>query len=204
MLDTSLTWAVVILPIVLSMAGVYVSITAPKSHHRIIWYAALVVCGLMLSAVTLWQQRRSRESHELEVAQLNKRLTAIEGNTSKPQTVVVSTPPPQVKVDVHTTPSAVTLLNPSSATTPAALITNTARLNFGTIVDGGCSEDQAILLEGANVRDSPKIGWPQNLPKGTYGESYVPKDGVVNVRLCNLSGGSVTWNSVITRVTISR
>ena len=83
------------------------------------------------------------------------------------------------------------------------LITAVASLDFGTVVDGGCSSDQTIALKGANVRDSPAIGWPQALPKGVTGESYVARPDFVSVRICNLSGGPVKWNSIVTRVSVS-
>src|SRR5690242_6548105 len=99
MLDNWLDSAIILLPIALSIAGIVVSITAPKSHHRKWWYAGLVVCGISLSALTFWQQSKARSSHDSEVAALNKRIEELDrdvrGNPPKVQ-VTNTVPVPSV------------------------------------------------------------------------------------------------------------
>ncbi|MBV8897478.1 MAG: hypothetical protein JO051_13280 [Acidobacteriaceae bacterium] len=99
MLDNWLDSAVILLPILLSVAGVVVSINAPKSHHRKWWYAGLVVCGILLSALTFWQQAKARSSHDAEVAALNKRIEQLDFDVrSNPPKVQVTVPVPNVTI----------------------------------------------------------------------------------------------------------
>lgn len=98
MLDSILEWAVVFLPTVLSIAGVFVSIRIPGSHHHRRWYIGLLFFGIFVSAVTFWQQSRSRASHGEELQKLQALLGKIEGNTSQPPRVSVNVPPAQVIV----------------------------------------------------------------------------------------------------------
>jgi hypothetical protein len=96
MLDTFLAWSIILLPIILSVAGVVVSITAPQSHHKKFWYSGLVTTGVLLSVLTWWQQERSQGIHDLEIKGLKDQLNAIDKNTKQPPRVEVNVPPPQV------------------------------------------------------------------------------------------------------------
>jgi hypothetical protein len=80
MLDTILDWAAVFLPTLLSIGGVLVSIKAPQSKHHKAWRVGLVALGVAISAITAWQQSRSRSAHAAEVGGLNTRLTTLAGN----------------------------------------------------------------------------------------------------------------------------
>jgi hypothetical protein len=72
LVDNWLDSAVALLPIALAIAGIVVSINAPKSHHKKWWYGALIICGVSLSALTFWQQSRARSAHATEVMSLTR------------------------------------------------------------------------------------------------------------------------------------
>src|SRR5260221_3836495 len=91
----------------------------------------------------------------------------------------------------------------NTANSPKVL-TSTATVNFGSIVDGGYSADQTFLLKGATTRDSIRAGWPSTFPSDVSGDMFVPKDDTASVRLSNLRGHTVTYNSVVVRGTILR
>lgn len=80
---------------------------------------------------------------------------------------------------------------------------NTATLNFPAIATGTCAADQSITLSGANAGDAVAPGWP-TLPAGILGLMVVSSANTVSVRLCNLSGASVTPPSNTYRATIVR
>ena len=77
MLDSVLDWSVVALPTVLSVIGVLVSIKVPHAHHHRRWYVALVLAGLLISGMTMWQQYRARASRESEVSGLTTHLNKL-------------------------------------------------------------------------------------------------------------------------------
>jgi hypothetical protein len=83
--DALLDWLVILLPALLSVAGVVVSMDAPKSHHRRRWYAGLIAFGVGMSGVAFLDQSRSRASHSAEIDQLMARLSQIEQNTLMPR-----------------------------------------------------------------------------------------------------------------------
>jgi hypothetical protein len=83
------------------------------------------------------------------------------------------------------------------------VITTTAIVSFGSLYDGTCA-DTTVPLTGVATRDAVKIGWPNQLPKGLYGDSFIPSGGIVDVRLCNLSGGTATLNAVPVRISVVR
>jgi hypothetical protein len=74
MLDRILDFVVVLLPTIISAVGVYVSMKAPEAKHRKHWIAGLLLFGIMLSALTYWQQDRSRQRDESARKQLEKTL----------------------------------------------------------------------------------------------------------------------------------
>jgi hypothetical protein len=78
MLDVVLEWAVVLLPAILSIGGVFVSIKAPQSKHHTVWRAGLIAVGIVMSVITFWQQLRSRTAHIAELNALNLKLTKME------------------------------------------------------------------------------------------------------------------------------
>jgi hypothetical protein len=85
MLDSILDWAAVFLPTLLSIGGVLVSMKAPHSKHHRAWRVGLVGVGLAISALTVWQQSRSRTAHATEVSTLNGKLNTLEGKLSTVQ-----------------------------------------------------------------------------------------------------------------------
>lgn len=80
---------------------------------------------------------------------------------------------------------------------------NTATLNFPSIATGTCAADQTMTVTGANTSDAVAPGWPM-LPVGVIGTMLVSGTNTVTVRLCNMSGLSVTPPSVSYRATIVR
>lgn len=74
MTDTILDWVVVVLPTLLGILGTLVSLKAPREAALRKWRYAFIVLGLAISALTFWQQSRSRDSHAAEVRELRKHL----------------------------------------------------------------------------------------------------------------------------------
>src|ERR1700675_1750703 len=77
MLDAFLDWAVVLLPTLVSVVGVFVSLKAPHSKHRAALRIGLITFGVLLSGATFWQQSRSRHAHAVEVTALNTTVSAV-------------------------------------------------------------------------------------------------------------------------------
>jgi hypothetical protein len=80
---------------------------------------------------------------------------------------------------------------------------NTATLNFAAIANGACAADLTMTVSGANPGDAVAPGWPA-LPAGVFGMMLVSSANTVTVRLCNMSGASVTPPSATYRATIVR
>jgi hypothetical protein len=119
MLDAILDWALVFLPTVLSVVGVLVSIKAPHSKHHRTWRISLVIVGLLVSGVTLWQQARARSSHAAEVTSLNTKIadlsSTIRGLGGTLKTIETNTgQPPKVEVHVPPSKSPVVVVTPQS------------------------------------------------------------------------------------------
>jgi hypothetical protein len=77
---------------------------------------------------------------------------------------------------------------------PAAVArwrTVTASLTFGSIAGGSCAAEQTITLTGAVAGGTVAPGWP-SLATGLLGTMRVSAANTIAVRLCNLSGSSVT------------
>ncbi len=83
-------------------------------------------------------------------------------------------------------------------------LTNSATLSFTAIATGGCGADKTFALPGAMVGDSVAPGWPNALEAGLIGTMRVSAANTIAVRLCNLSGASVTPVSTLYRATIVR
>jgi hypothetical protein len=81
MLDALLDWSVVFLPTILSLVGVLVSLKAPLSKYHKAWRFSLVAVGITVSAVTFWQQSRSRTAHANEINGLNGKMLGISSKT---------------------------------------------------------------------------------------------------------------------------
>jgi hypothetical protein len=84
-LGAVLEWAVVFLPTILSVIGVLVSIKAPSSKYHATWRICLVITGITISGVTLWQQSRSKASHAAEINGLNGKINNLNSTVSAVQ-----------------------------------------------------------------------------------------------------------------------
>ena len=80
-------------------------------------------------------------------------------------------------------------------------LTAAASLGFPAIPSGSCSSDQTFSLAGARVGDAVAPGWP-GFVTGLIGNMWVSAPGTVAVRICNLSGASVTPSAGIYRGTV--
>ena len=83
-------------------------------------------------------------------------------------------------------------------------LTATALLGFGPITTGACAADQTISVPGASVGDAVAPGWPIGIGAGLIGNMWVSAPNTVAVRICNLSGGTVTPAAATYRGTVVR
>ena len=90
-----------------------------------------------------------------------------------------------------------------SAVVPTFL-TATGTFAFSAIASGACSADQTFTLSGAVTSDGVSPGWPPGIATGLIGMMRISAANTVAVRLCNLSGGSVTPSSATYRATVLR
>ena len=97
----------------------------------------------------------------------------------------------------------VTTIAVDMATVPTYL-TNSATLTFTAIASGGCSADKTFAVPGAVMGDAVAPGWPSGLEAGLVGMMRVSAANTIAVRLCNLSGASVTPASAAFRAMIVR
>jgi hypothetical protein len=67
MFDVILDWTVVVLPTLLGILGLLFSLKAPRETTHRKWRFALLAGGLAISALTYFQQSRSRNSHSAEL-----------------------------------------------------------------------------------------------------------------------------------------
>jgi hypothetical protein len=70
-------------------------------------------------------------------------------------------------------------------------LTASSSLAFGAIAQAACAQ-LTFSLAGASTGDSIAPGWPATLESGLVGSMFVSASNTVAVRLCNLSGASVT------------
>jgi len=90
-----------------------------------------------------------------------------------------------------------------SAAVPSYL-TASAPLTFGAIANGACAADLTFPLAGAAVGNSVAPGLPSGLEAGLIANMRVSAANTIAVRLCNLSGGTVTPASATYTGTIVR
>jgi hypothetical protein len=72
-----------------------------------------------------------------------------------------------------------------------AFLSGSAQLTFGSIAQAACAQ-LSFSLTGANPGDVVAPGWPATLETGLMGSMIASASNTVVVRLCNLSGASVT------------
>lgn len=82
-------------------------------------------------------------------------------------------------------------------------LTNTSSLSFGAIAQTSCAQ-LTFVLTGANPGDSVAPGWPSTMEGGLAGNMFVSASNTVAVRLCNLSGSSLTPATQTFRATVVR
>ena len=77
-------------------------------------------------------------------------------------------------------------------------------LDFGSMCDGCCSEVRLIKLSGAQRGDTPVISFESPRRGLQPGQIAVLSDGTIGLTMCNLSGESITYNSVRLSVSTTR
>jgi hypothetical protein len=82
-------------------------------------------------------------------------------------------------------------------------LTATASLSFGSIAQASCGQ-LTFALTGANPGDSIAPGWPSSIEAGLAGSMFVSASNTVAVRLCNLSGSSLTPAAQTFRASVIR
>jgi uncharacterized protein YdbL (DUF1318 family) len=81
-------------------------------------------------------------------------------------------------------------------------LTAAATLSFGAISTGSCASSQTFTLTGAAVGDSVAPGWPGGIESGLQGNMWVIAPNTVAVRMCNLSGATLSPASATYRGTV--
>jgi hypothetical protein len=82
-------------------------------------------------------------------------------------------------------------------------LTVTSSLSFGSIAQASCAQ-LTFALTGANPGDSIAPGWPSTIEAGLAGSMFVSASNTVAVRLCNLSGSSLTPAAQTFRASVIR
>jgi hypothetical protein len=82
-------------------------------------------------------------------------------------------------------------------------LTAASSLSFGSIAQASCAQ-LTFALAGANPGDSIAPGWPSSIEAGLAGNMFVSASNTVAVRLCNLSGSSLTPAAQTFRASIIR
>jgi hypothetical protein len=92
----------------------------------------------------------------------------------------------------------------SLAVDPAVprFLTATATLSFGSISTSSCASSQTFTLTGGAVGDSVAPGWPGGIESGLLGNMWVIAPNTVAVRMCNLSGATLSPASATYRGTV--
>ena len=83
MTDKILDLAVVVLPTVLGILGLLFSLKVPREATHSKWRYTLVMMGLAISALTYWQQSRSRDSHAAEVKEHKEAIEKLQQMVEK-------------------------------------------------------------------------------------------------------------------------
>jgi hypothetical protein len=85
-----------------------------------------------------------------------------------------------------------------------SILVGASKVDFGQIVDGGCSDTQNVFVSGAKPGDAATVSFIR-LPKGLQqGPVSIPSADTVSVSVCNLSGGPVTLKPVPVKVEVVR
>ena len=95
------------------------------------------------------------------------------------------------------------VVNATGAGTAYTYLTATSSLSFGSIAQASCAQ-LTFALTGANPGDSIAPGWPSSIEAGLAGSMFVSASDTVTVRLCNLSGSSLTPAAQTFRASIIR
>ena len=82
-------------------------------------------------------------------------------------------------------------------------LAGTASLSFGSIAQASCAQ-LTFALAGANPGDSIAPGWPSTIEAGLVGNMFVSASNTVTVRLCNLSGSTLTPAAQTFRASVIR
>ena len=82
-------------------------------------------------------------------------------------------------------------------------LTASTLLSFGAIAQASCAQ-LTFALTGANAGDSIAPGWPSTIEAGLSGTMFASASNTVAVRLCNLSGSTLTPAAQTFRATIVR
>jgi hypothetical protein len=88
-------------------------------------------------------------------------------------------------------------------TSVPTFLTSSASLAFGSIAQAACAQ-LTFALTGASPGDSVAPGWPGTMEAGLAGTMFVSVSNTVAVRLCNLSGASLTPANQTFRATVVR
>jgi hypothetical protein len=83
------------------------------------------------------------------------------------------------------------VVNASGGGTTPAFLSASASLSFGAISQAACAQ-LTFTLTGANPGDVVAPGWPTALESGLTGVMIVTSSNTIAVRLCNLSGATLT------------
>lgn len=78
-----------------------------------------------------------------------------------------------------------------------------ASLSFSSIADEHC-DNQHMTIIGARVGDPVIPSWPPTLGQGLIGSAHVSAENIIEVRLCNFSGRTITVPAQVFRVSIVR
>ena len=82
-------------------------------------------------------------------------------------------------------------------------LTASSSLSFGSIAQAACAQ-LTFTLTGASPGDAIAPGWPATLEAGLVGNMVVSASNTVAVRLCNLSGATLTPAAQSFRATLVR
>ncbi|MBZ5593221.1 MAG: hypothetical protein LAP39_13350 [Acidobacteriia bacterium] len=93
-------------------------------------------------------------------------------------------------------------LSVDKTSVPTYLAASTS-LSFGAIAQASCAQ-LTLALTGANPGDSIAPGWPSTIEAGLAGSMFVSASNTIAVRLCNLSGSTLTPAAQTFRATVIR
>jgi len=166
MLDSVLNWLVVSLPTILSM-----SLKAPEPTRHKAWRVRVILFGVLLSTLTLWQQSRSRGAHASEVSRLTGWIQ--EGQRENKESIQKLTPLLEsgqrtislLVQESKDTKSELARLRAGQASTPATL---NAIINLGQRTQA--AEDTARDLERLYTRQLKINTWPAGSTDANSGD----------------------------------